>query len=63
MSETSQLDYLAAVKCLMEKPAIGQQYFSAVQSRYDDCAAMHINATQGAYPFFPCRSARRLKSP
>ena len=48
MSETSQLEYLAAVKCLMAKPANGQQYFPAVQSRYDDCAAMHINATQGA---------------
>lgn len=55
MGGTSQLEYLAAVKCLMAKPATGQQFFPPVQSRYDDCAAMHINATQGA-----CLSPRVL---
>ena len=50
MSKQVQAKYLAAVGCLMLKTAKGQSYFPAVQSRFDDFAAMHINATQGTSP-------------
>lgn len=49
MSKAEKAKYLAAVVCLMGKDAKGKAYFPAVQSRFDDFAAMHINATQGSF--------------
>lgn len=31
----------------MNKPAQGQAYFTAVQSRFDDFVALHVNASEG----------------
>jgi hypothetical protein len=47
MSKEDQTHYLDAVQCLMHKEGNGQSYFPAIKSRYDDHAAMHINASKG----------------
>lgn len=31
----------------MSKPATGQAYYKALQTRYDDFIALHVNATEG----------------
>jgi tyrosinase len=40
-------DYIRAVKCLISSPPKTQTLASAVQNRYEDFVAMHINTTLG----------------
>lgn len=42
-----RIDYIRAIQCMQNSPPKSKQYFSVVQSRYDDFVALHANATGG----------------
>lgn len=42
LSDTEKNDYISAVKCLQSRPAFEPRAISAIQSRFDDFQALHI---------------------
>ncbi|KAL1879876.1 hypothetical protein Daus18300_001715 [Diaporthe australafricana] len=47
MSEQEKLDYVGAIKCLMDAPGITPTDAApGVRSRYDDFVATHVNQTK-----------------
>lgn len=46
LTKKEQLDYLAAVQCLQQKPAKTGSLYPGVKSRYDDFQAVHIAMTE-----------------
>lgn len=45
MTQSDQLDYINAVKCLRSKPALTADTYEGAKSRYDDFQAVHIDNT------------------
>jgi len=45
LTKDEQLEWIRAVTCMHNKPPKFKGYFNAIQHRYDDFVAMHINAT------------------
>jgi len=57
MSVDNRMKYLQAVKCMISAPPKYKKYFPVVESRYDDFAALHANASFGGIvPLFPAIS-------
>ena len=42
LNDTEKTDYINAVKCLQSRPAFEPRAISAIQSRFDDFQASHI---------------------
>ena len=42
LNDTEKNDYISAVKCLQSRPAFEPRAISAIQSRFDDFQALHI---------------------
>jgi hypothetical protein len=42
LDDTEKTDYIDAVKCLQSRPALEPRSISAIQSRFDDFQAVHI---------------------
>jgi hypothetical protein len=42
LNDTEKADYISAVKCLQSRPAFEPRAVSAIQSRFDDFQALHI---------------------
>ena len=42
LNDTEKTDYISAVKCLQSRPAFEPRAISAIQSRFDDFQALHI---------------------
>ena len=42
LNDTEKTDYINAVKCLQSRPAFEPRSISAIQSRFDDFQALHI---------------------
>ena len=42
LNDTEKADYINAVKCLQSRPAFEPRAISAIQSRFDDFQALHI---------------------
>lgn len=45
LGKTDRLEYMRAVKCLMNTPPKGRAYFPAITNRFEDIGAVHINQT------------------
>ncbi|KAH6681514.1 hypothetical protein B0J14DRAFT_216635 [Halenospora varia] len=55
LSKAERLAYIAAIKCMMSKPAQNGGIYAGAKSRYDDFQALHIVATPFVHfnaPFF-----------
>ena len=57
LNDTEKIDYISAVRCLQSRPAFELRAISAIQSRFDDFQAVHIqladrvHLTVSAYMF------------
>ncbi|KAJ4397356.1 hypothetical protein N0V93_001581 [Gnomoniopsis smithogilvyi] len=45
LSQTAQLDYITAIKCMISKPAQTSDIHQGAKSRFDDFQALHIDQT------------------
>lgn len=42
LNDTEKADYISAVRCLQSRPAFEPRTISAIQTRFDDFQALHI---------------------
>ena len=49
LNDTEKTDYISAVKCLQSRPAFEPRAISAIQSRFDDFQALHIQVAEAVH--------------